>query len=134
VCAACKRRRAVDMFSWVKRGVRRRPQCKPCHAIYTREWYWKNHQKCIARTKVRNKAMTVTLRALLRVTKDVPCADCCKKYPSWVMQFDHVRGVKRSNVGELVRYGSVRVLQHEIAKCEVVCANCHAERTHRRRG
>ena len=60
--------------------------------------------------------------------------DCGQRYPSYVMQFDHVRGVKLFDVGAFA--ATNRPLTHlhrEIAKCEVVCANCHAERTHRRR-
>lgn len=48
------------------------------------------------------------------------------------MQFDHVRGSKASNVTGL-QGASVTALRAEIAKCDVVCANCHAIRTHERR-
>ena len=63
-----------------------------------------------------------------REAKDVPCADCGIKYPYYVMQFDHVRGVKLFNLGN-TNSGIKKVIE-EIAKCEVVCANCHMERTH----
>jgi hypothetical protein len=49
------------------------------------------------------------------------------------MDFDHVRGEKVANVSVLVAGGaSRRRVLAEIAKCEVVCANCHRERTHGR--
>jgi len=47
------------------------------------------------------------------------------------MQFDHVRGVKSFGIGGRVT-SRVETLAAEIAKCDVVCANCHAERTHGR--
>lgn len=71
-------------------------------------------------------------RALVDSFKDVPCMDCGKKYPPYVMQFDHVRGKKEFNIGTSVRHAAPRLLA-EIAKCQVVCANCHAIRTHTRR-
>lgn len=60
--------------------------------------------------------------------KSVPCADCGIQYPPYVMDFDHVRGEKIAAPGLL--YTQVEAFQIEIAKCEVVCANCHRERTY----
>ncbi len=49
-----------------------------------------------------------------------------------VLEFDHLRD-KRFNIGaKLVTYPWVDVLE-EIAKCDVVCANCHRRRTAQRR-
>ena len=66
-------------------------------------------------------------------TKD-PCMDCGKRYPYYVMHFDHLdHSKKKNNISDLV-HGSVSMttLLEEIEKCEVVCANCHAERTNNR--
>jgi hypothetical protein len=50
------------------------------------------------------------------------------------MAFDHLPGSsKRLEIANLVRRGSIGVARSEIAKCEVVCANCHAVRTFLRR-
>ncbi len=70
--------------------------------------------------------------AWLNEQKSKPCADCGVQYPPYVMQFDHVRGVKVGSLGVLRRTVGMARLVIEIAKCEVVCANCHAERTWRR--
>ena len=73
-------------------------------------------------------------RAAIREAKDRPCADCGVRYPYYVMEFDHVNpGAKCFNVSSGYMSFSVTRVLAEIAKCEVVCANCHAERTHRRR-
>lgn len=48
------------------------------------------------------------------------------------MQFDHVDDNKIENVSNLARRGSREEVLAEIAKCELVCANCHADRTHYR--
>jgi hypothetical protein len=50
------------------------------------------------------------------------------------MDLDHVRGTKEFKISEAVHhaYGaSFERLYAEIAKCEVVCANCHRLRTDR---
>ena len=67
-----------------------------------------------------------------RLKAKTPCTDCGRKHKPWKMQFDHVRGKKIGNIAQLMRCGSPSKLRKEIAKCEIVCANCHADRTHRR--
>lgn len=62
-----------------------------------------------------------------------PCVDCKVQYPYYVMDFDHVRGRKQKNVMELVPTLSKKKIDEEIAKCEVVCSNCHRARTHWRK-
>ena len=62
-----------------------------------------------------------------------PCVDCGINYPYYVMDFDHVRGVKQANVMELVSTLSKKKIDEEIAKCEIVCSNCHRIRTHMRK-
>lgn len=75
----------------------------------------------------------IKIRELVESGKDRPCCDCGVKYPSHVMQYDHVRGDKKFNLGEATAKGrSLKAVQEEIDKCEVVCANCHAERTWQR--
>ena len=66
---------------------------------------------------------------IISAAKSVPCADCGVQYPTCVMDFDHIKGNKLFNVGAKTT-GSIKVLLAEIAKCEVVCANCHRLRTY----
>jgi len=49
------------------------------------------------------------------------------------MDFDHVRGQKQANVMELIKSLSKKKIDLEIAKCEIVCSNCHRIRTYMRR-
>ena len=50
------------------------------------------------------------------------------------MQFDHIYDNKIDNIANLVsRAVSIENIIKEIEKCELVCANCHADRTYRRR-
>lgn len=44
------------------------------------------------------------------------------------MDFDHL-GDKKFAVGSSISY-TLDAVREEIAKCEVVCANCHRERTY----
>jgi hypothetical protein len=69
--------------------------------------------------------------AIVLKLKSEPCADCGQRYPPYVMDFDHV-GPKTANISGLVFTVSTERLLREVAVCEVVCANCHRERTHSR--
>jgi len=63
-----------------------------------------------------------------------PCADCERSFPHYVMEFDHVpeRGPKLFSVGNTSHWHNRERLVAEIAKCDVVCANCHRTRTWQR--
>lgn len=62
------------------------------------------------------------------------CADCGFKQHPAALEFDHLPGTQKSfNIGEKIGCSSMERIWAEIAKCEVVCANCHAIRTAERR-
>lgn len=70
--------------------------------------------------------------------KSNPCTDCGCTYHYSVMQFDHMpeRGAKRFeiNTSNVNKNGlTLADLIEERAKCDIVCANCHAWRTWLRR-
>lgn len=55
--------------------------------------------------------------------------DCGQSYHYSVMDFDHVRGEKIGNVNKLMTRRCIAKLEEEIAKCDLVCSNCHRLRT-----
>lgn len=64
--------------------------------------------------------------------KSVPCMDCGIKYPTYVMDFDHRPGEKKvKNVSSMIAL-TLKEMIEEIKKCDVVCSNCHRERTQQR--
>lgn len=61
--------------------------------------------------------------------KNRPCADCRHGFHSSVMEFDHLpQFEKLFNIAQW-RQHNRKEIRAEIAKCEVVCANCHRLRT-----
>ena len=110
--------------------------CANCHRIRT----WQAHR---ARPQVSNGSSRYLDRKraywreqadLLDRHRDVPCADCGGSFPPCAMDFDHRDSrEKRTEVTRMIgRAGTARILD-EIAKCDIVCANCHRLRTFRRR-
>jgi len=71
------------------------------------------------------------IRRYLQKYKKQPCMDCGNEYPPYVMDFDHRPGeTKVFNISRFMRENrSLEQVQEEIAKCDLVCANCHRIRT-----
>lgn len=70
------------------------------------------------------------LDALREYKTGKPCLDCGVEYPYYVMDLHHRDPLeKKSVVGKRAASG-VKALLREAAKCDLICANCHRERTH----
>lgn len=81
--------------------------------------------------RVYNQQLSARGRAHIRRLRSRPCHDCKEKFPWYVMEFDHVRG-KRYRCVAAMQNCSIENINREVALCDVVCANCHRKRTHRR--
>ena len=61
------------------------------------------------------------------------CVDCNESDPI-VLEFDHINpNNKKYNISNMMNK-SIKDIDLEIAKCEVVCANCHRRRTAKQQG
>ena len=58
-----------------------------------------------------------------------PCADCQTVLPWYIMEYDHVRGEKIANLTKMYATHTMEEIVEEIAKCDIVCSNCHKHRT-----
>jgi hypothetical protein len=64
------------------------------------------------------------------IKEATPCTDCGGLFEACCMDFDHRGTDKHEEVGVLVsRTKPWQVIEAEIAKCDIVCANCHRIRT-----
>jgi hypothetical protein len=94
-----------------------------------RVYYLANKEAFRANAVISEAKLIAEYRAL----KSKPCVDCGIEYPYYVMQYDHRDDTdKVDNVSWLLRMHQARAMRVEIAKCDVVCANCHAVRTWKR--
>lgn len=143
VCEVCGESQSINNYEVMKikksGEFSRRNKCKQCKSEASkpqaRQYYWDNREKVIERSAVAKKAQIKKNAELTRkLRNETPCADCKEIYPYYKMQFDHIKGEKDRDVSQMVNaaVGTPR-LQREIDKCEIVCANCHAERTHLRK-
>jgi hypothetical protein len=133
-CGRCGQLKPFEEFAWRRKNRgQRHNYCRPCHAEYHREHYLSNRERYIAQAaEQKTKLRLERTRKLLEYFKSHPCVDCGESDPV-VLEFDHLRDKSFAVAAKLVNYRWERILE-EIAKCEVVCANCHRRRTARRRG
>jgi recombinational DNA repair protein (RecF pathway) len=123
-CTNCGETKPISEFP--RRGSGYQSHCKECSRAYIRKHYQSNKQYYLDK----NKRKLERILVLVREAKSKPCADCGQSYPYYVMDFDHRPGEKKvAEIARLVPTKSIRRIVEEIAKCDVVCANCHRKRT-----
>jgi hypothetical protein len=96
--------------------------------------YCKGHyQRNKAAYLARNARQRLEIRKYIHDEKNKPCADCKDSHPYYVMDFDHRDGTgKLYEPNRLTLVGSLWIVIEELAKCDVVCSNCHRIRTQSR--
>ncbi len=97
---------------------------------YMREtWYPKNKLQHLENLKIREQKLHTYILELKKESVCLKCGFPGKKYP-FVLDFHHI-GNKNFNIGAFDRHvTSLKTLQKEIDKCEILCANCHRIKTH----
>ncbi len=97
---------------------------------YQRDWIKRNRDPALIAE--RKKKLIKRHQERVIELKSKPCLDCGRRFPYVCMDFDHL-GDKKHNIANMISGGwSWKAIQAEIAKCELVCSNCHRIRTHER--
>jgi hypothetical protein len=131
-CVGCKKRKVETAFYLWADG-RRASYCITCESERAKTRRREGGAEFRRKEAERLNSWRATRRQVIQEAKSKPCADCHKPYPYYVMDFDHVGEGKVADINALMRNGaSLGCIMAEIAKCDVVCANCHRERTHAR--
>lgn len=111
-------------------GMAYRDKDDPRNREAKRRHYYSNREQYYAR----NRAKKRTLRTMLVEAKSQPCMDCGGVFPPVAMDFDHRDPrTKLWPPSHLPASGSFRVMREELAKCDLVCSNCHRLREEARR-
>ena len=106
-------------------------KCRDCKNKYDREWHSKrskeskearHRQQMLRKAKLQQKVYDYQ--------KGNSCEDCGDTRVQ-VLQFDHINPEeKEDTISNMVKNGiSEKKIFEEIAKCRVLCANCHIMRT-----
>lgn len=110
--------------------------CKVCACERSKQSYQDNKEKAKARCAIAAKARILERR---KFTHDYfsnnSCVQCGESDPV-VLEFDHIDpSTKSYTVSQMVWSNcAMKKLKHEIAKCQVLCANCHRRKTSKELG
>ena len=102
---------------------------------YQREWNKKNPEKCKEYYQREANSKDRILYYLIEKYEGVPCIDCEGVFDWCAMDFDHKPGkVKDFGIAAFGWYKTtpknIARVENEIAKCDLVCSNCHRVRTY----
>lgn len=103
----------------------RRDSRKEYHKQASVKSYQKNKKKVNQRSKVVGDVKMQKIDEL----KKAPCTDCKNTFPTECMEFDHRDPSTKSFTMSRARWKRWEEIEAEIAKCDLVCANCHRIRT-----
>jgi hypothetical protein len=133
-CSVCRELKSATEFAWHRRALGTLDTyCRRCRAAYKRAHYLANRERYLAAAARRKNALVAERTAFLfEFFREHPCADCGQTDPI-ILEFDHL-GRKEFTIAAGIRTRNWQAVLDEIAKCDVVCANCHRRRTSRRAG
>jgi hypothetical protein len=133
LCTRCKELLPSTLFypnSRYKRGFASR--CIACTKAAHREWKEKNPERWQAlslKHKGKRPKRVLKRQKLADYLLSHPCVDCGESN-ILTLHFDHRDPVEKSfSIGSERKRLRWEVIEAEIAKCDVRCANCHAIRT-----
>ena len=131
ICSKCQVEKAVESFSFRNKSKGLRHSiCVECNKVHKKKHYQNNKDYYKQKAAKRNMVIIAeNKRRVYEFLSENPCIDCGEKDPI-VLEFDHVRGTKRTEVSVLANGGfSWETVKKEMDKCDIRCANCHKRKT-----
>lgn len=133
-CPRCKETKALSEYrkhSITKTGqIRCQPYCKQCNIEYNKIHYLNNKQNYLTNNQSRKRQRRKEIYEFLREHCKNGCVECGES-DFRCLDFDHLdRTTKESSISSMVGSGlSLARIEKELAKCRIVCANCHRKHT-----
>lgn len=128
MCSKCQDELPLSAFN--RNGDDWQYYCRDCFRQYFQARGRRHQDQVNAGRRTRADAGR---QHLLEVLRTRACEDCGEADPV-VLEFDHLRDRIECLSAMAGDGASIALLDAEIAKCEVVCANCHRMRTAKRAG
>jgi ribosomal protein L31 len=116
------------------RASNRQAYCKPC-AVDVQMAYLKSHPASAEKQKTRVQTRHDDLMRKFNLLKAMRgCYDCGGFFPPEAMDWDHRPGTEKLfHVSDSFGTRNFESIVDEIAKCDLVCSNCHRVRTKKRK-
>ena len=133
-CCKCEATKSLDEFHRSQsRADGVQTVCKSCRANMDRDRY-ASARASGAPWKRSSPKQSSTHAWIVSLKAGQACTDCGRVFPPAAMQWDHIPGTEKVADVSALRNQPRELILAEIAKCELVCVNCHTLRTARRAG
>lgn len=129
-CSICKEEKLLLLFN--KNKTRKdglSNVCRYCSREKSKVYYKNNGRKHKEVVAKRNKEIRLDIMTKVYdfLSKN-PCINCGEDDIT-VLEFDHLRDKVKCVSDMMKRRNSWTVIQAEIEKCQILCANCHRRKT-----
>ncbi len=109
-CILCKESKPLsEFYGKTGRIAATQSYCKPCFNKYTTQRFRSRKKQAVAHMGGK-------------------CADCCGVFPYYVFEFHHLDPTQKDVQFNTLRRRSWEAIRKELAKCVMLCANCHRVR------
>lgn len=100
--------------------------CKECNQKRSRQYYADNQDQHKLYIRTRSKKLRLALRLWIEELKAQEGCKVCGEADPACLDFHHPNKDKVMSVGDALgrKFGKAKILK-EIAKCVVLCSNCH---------
>lgn len=100
---------------------------KAYYREYNKGWYQRHRERLLEKRRQHNEELRQWLR---RYKSRLRCAECSESHPACIQFHHRDREEKSFTIGQIIgrrRYISLKKLEKEISKCDILCGNCHAK-------
>lgn len=132
-CSKCLEEKDFSEFHFKnKTKDKLQSHCKCCQKLQSYNQYRKDVTKSKSRMKLNaQRNFEETVKYIVSLLQDT-CCKICGEQDILVLEFHHKDPLtKKYNVCMMIGKHTLLAVKREIAKCEVLCANCHRKETHR---
>ena len=127
ICTKCKIEKPITEFRWKNKSKgMMHSQCKDCQKAQEKIHYQESKERQIAVKETAQFQKNRNIQ-LVENARAVGCRKCGERR-SYVLDFHHRNTWNKEDViSHMIKSSSAENLLTEIAKCDVLCANCHRE-------
>ncbi len=111
-----------------KEKATRQSRCIICSNEDVRDTYKKSEKRRAAILKNQKEKVAHYRNFTNEYKENKGCEKCKIKYQYYILEFHHLESEeKEANISVLIKSAGKKRIEEEIAKCIVVCSNCHKE-------
>lgn len=120
ICTKCNLEKPIEEFNNNQcKTDGKQSECKQCHRLLCNKYYQNNKQQYRNRSKVHRLK-------IYQIVNNIKKSGCCKCGEKDIacLDFHHINN-KIKSISSLIANENLDLINKEIQKCIILCANCH---------